>query len=112
MRSTLPTGCEAQLQPDTKNAVGPGTAEAIRCLIERRAGSGYWDGFQRYMVEPSEHSKEWRFGGTLGFGGKVHFNGRRLWVTAYPEDILRDSSMTKTLDAINAELAKVVSHDF
>lgn len=86
------------------SSVGPGTAEAIRALIDDLAGPGYWDGFQRYMVEPDRHGKEWRFGGTLGFGGKLHFNAGRLYVSAYPEDIARFPAIEGVVDEINMAL--------
>lgn len=91
------------------NALSPGRAEAVRCLVEENFGPGYWDGFQRYMVEPSRHDKEWRFGGTLGFGGKVHYNGRRLYVSAYPDDIALNPFMAEDILRVNRELEDVLA---
>ena len=46
------------------------------------------DSFVHYLVTPDSLSSwEYRFIGTLGFGGKLHWNGRTApRVSCYPED--------------------------
>jgi hypothetical protein len=85
-------------------SLGPGTADRIRLLVEDEFGPGTWDGFQGYMAEPSTHAKEWRFGGTLGFGGKVHYDGRRLYVSAYLGDLAQDPFMERDILEMNERL--------
>lgn len=45
------------------------------------------ESFVRYMAD-GELGKEWRFQGSLGFGGKCRYDSNRVWpyVTCYPED--------------------------
>jgi hypothetical protein len=90
------------------HSLSPGTADRVRLMVEEEFGPGYWLGFQGYMAEPSRWGKEWRFGGQLGFGGKVHLNGARLYVGAYPED-LRSTDLRRRVDQLNARLAEVWS---
>jgi hypothetical protein len=64
----------------------PGTAERVRLIVSEVFG-GSWDGFQRYICEPLEFGHhEYRFGGALGFGGKIHLAHGRLYVSCYRED--------------------------
>lgn len=99
------------MQPDLHirhcNCVGPGTADAIRLLVEETFGPGYWLGFQGYMVEPDVHGKEWRFGGLLGFGGKVHLNAGRLYVSCYPGD---EDGFEMEILRVNEKLEEMVSN--
>ena len=44
------------------------------------------DSFVRWFVEDSRYSKEFRFQGSLGFGGKFWRNNDRLYVNCYSED--------------------------
>lgn len=86
-------------------SVGPGTADAIRVLVEEEFGPGYWDGFQAYMTEDLPWH-EWRFMGLLGFGGKVNMSDRSLYVSCYPED---RNGLEADIVRVNAELAKLFS---
>jgi hypothetical protein len=88
------------------NAVGPGTADRIRLIVEEAFGPGYWDGFQRYMGRPSRWGKEWRFGGQLGFGGKVYLSLSRLYVSCYPED--ETPELRDRIAEVNSRLAAVL----
>jgi hypothetical protein len=90
-------------------ALSLSTAGQIWQLIDEHFGPGYWDGFERYMTEPSSHDKEWRFEGTLGFGGKVHYNGRRLYVSAYPSDMALDPFMEQDILAMNEALEALLA---
>lgn len=60
-------------------------AAAVMHMVEAEFGPGYWTGFVDYLTSDLPWH-EWRFGGLLGFGGKVHWNGRRLYVSCYPGD--------------------------
>ena len=74
--------------------VSQATAEAIyRVLVDVCAApdEGYiGTAFVRYMTgDGPSLPKEWRFRGSLGFGGKLLLNGNRdgfPHVTCYPED--------------------------
>lgn len=83
----------------------PGTAEHVRGLVDEVFGPGYWEGFQGYICEPADFH-EWRFGGTLGFGGKVHLNGRGLYVSCYPEDLTPE--LDDLIARVNRRLEEVV----
>ena len=48
---------------------------------------------------------EWRFGGPLGFGGKVWFNAGRWYVSCYPED--RKAKQERIIEKTNAALDKL-----
>lgn len=85
------------------NELLPGTAERVRCMVEAEFGPGHWEGFQRYMCDSDPyHGKEWRFGGQLGTGGKVHLINGRLYVSGYAEDVTDD--LRERLRRINDEL--------
>lgn len=86
----------------------PGTAERVRCIVEDAFGPGYWDGFQGYICEDSGmHGHEWRFGGALGFGGKLSLSGGRLYVSCYPDDLTLVRRIA--MDQVNADLAGVLA---
>lgn len=40
-----------------------------------------------FMFFAGKGFREYRFQGRLGFGGKVRWDGRRVWVDCYPEDM-------------------------
>lgn len=96
----------ADSNSDRPSSLLPGTAERVRLLIEDSFGPGYWDGFQGYVCEDLPWH-EWRFGGQLGFGGKVHLSGGRLYVSAYPEDTTY--LLRKRIDKLNERLARVLA---
>lgn len=48
---------------------------------------------------------EWRFGGALGFGGKVWNNAGRFYVNCYNED--KTPERAASIEAANVELAKI-----
>lgn len=83
----------------------PGTAEKVRLIVDDAFG-GYWLGFQGYICEPQQFGgHEWRFQGQLGFGGKLHLNGARLYVGCYPGD--RTPGLDREIDRVNEALAAV-----
>lgn len=49
---------------------------------------------------------EYRFGGLLGFGGKVYWTGGRLYVNCYPED--RTPERATMIERASAHLARFV----
>jgi len=53
------------------------------------------------------YSKEYRFQGNLGFGGKFWVNAGRYYVTCYPEDETPDR--LTTIESVNAALASLSS---
>lgn len=62
---------------------------------------------RRYFVltQTGEFCTEFRFCGTLGFGGKFWRNARRWYVNCYSEDMT--SERQKTIDAANMRLSEV-----
>lgn len=60
------------------------------------------ESFVRYFLE---RGTEWRFGGSLGFGGKFWADtlGKRHYITCYPEDSTPERE--KLIREVNARLA-------
>ncbi len=68
------------------------------CATERNRSS-----FISYMtLDDVWGGHEWRFGGALGFGGKLYSNAGRVYVSYYPED------MTEELDSIVSEVNEAI----
>jgi hypothetical protein len=66
----------------------PGT-EILTVLVEECGWQPSDDDRQMftYHYDQADHEPlEYRFMGKLGFGGKLHMVGERLYVTCYPED--------------------------
>lgn len=85
--------------------------QAIRAceIVEKHFGPGYWDGFFAYVTEPLPWH-EWRFGGQLGFGGKLCMNATgRLYVSCYPED--SDPLTDEEILQVNRKLEEVVQRE-
>jgi hypothetical protein len=61
--------------------------------------------FIYYITNPAQ-SHEWRFIGSLGFGGKLYHNHGRIYVGCYWEDETEERRMT--IDRANQELSKIV----
>ncbi len=78
--------------------------EVYDVLMEK---AGATDGTARGCFLASTPPTEFRFCGSLGFGGKVRTEGTRLFVTCYPEDITpeREVIMADT----NAALERLVT---
>lgn len=79
------------------------TAARVRGLLEETFG-GYYTAFEDYMTSDLPWH-EWRFQGSLGFGGKLHFNGMRLYVGCYPED--RTPENDALIDRVNSRLREM-----
>lgn len=77
----------------------------MRHAVNDAFGPGYWDGFEDYMATDLPWH-EWRFGGQLGFGGKVNLGGGRLYVSCYPED--RSPGIDLGIERLNERLAEVI----
>lgn len=60
--------------------------------------------FIHWFHEPDQ--REWRFIGTLGFGGKFIKDHGRYFVTCYPED--RNAAREEAIEQMNKQLATVV----
>lgn len=67
-------------------AIEPARAHRIYDLLVREAGAreSQRDDFVAY-VSTHAHT-EWRFGGSLGFGGKFWNSSERYYVTCYPDE--------------------------
>lgn len=61
------------------------------------------DSFVRNFTSPS--AVEWRFCGTLGFGGKFYRNAGRHYVQCYRED--ETPERRRTIERVNKLIAKV-----
>jgi hypothetical protein len=65
---------------------------------------GVLQAFLRYATQtPRLGALEWRFCGALGFGGKWYWDGRRAYVSCYPED--RTPEREAMVERANARLA-------
>jgi hypothetical protein len=62
------------------------------------------DSFVREFTAKN-HTKEWRFIGTLGFGGKFWDNNGKYYVSCYSED--ETPERTRTIAVVNAKLAAI-----
>lgn len=51
-----------------------------------------------------DSGNEWRFQGSLGFGGKFWKNAGRWYVNCYPEDLALYPESQSVMDAANAKL--------
>jgi hypothetical protein len=77
-------------------------------VAEAEARRDQRDVFVRYLTERVGlfGSWEYRFSGSLGFGGKLHYNGfRGAYVTCYPEDLTDERQAT--IDKVNEQLAEI-----
>lgn len=74
------------------------------CGATNRPGDA--DTFAHHMAAgPDDRGDEWRFGGTLGFGGKAKREGELFHVTCYVEDETPERLTTcKTADALLLDL--------
>lgn len=62
--------------------------------------------FVRAFLAEEHEATEWRFGGTLGFGGKFWRNDGRLYVACYRED--ETPKRLAVIETVNAQLAALV----
>lgn len=84
-------------------------AHQVWGLLVAEAGAAERDRqvFVRYLCTPDHlNSWEYRFIGTLGFGGKLHYNTYRgAYVSCYPED--RTADLAALIDRLNERLAVI-----
>lgn len=73
-------------------------------VIVEECGANFRDGasFIRYALDHPDWT-EWRFGASLGFGGKLKQYMGRLFVDCYPED--ETPERREMIDKANARLA-------
>jgi len=76
-------------------------ANAVYDLLVQHAGASE-EGRESFVsAETSQHCTEYRFGGSLGFGGKFWRNAGAWYVTAYPETIEARPEIRQAIDATN-----------
>ncbi|MEU7170214.1 hypothetical protein ABZ949_01830 [Micromonospora tulbaghiae] len=80
-------------------------AAAIYDLLIEHAGASRGARSAFINVQTSRQCDEYRFMGSLGFGGKLWIDRDGWRVSAYSEDIQRRPSMRDAIDATNAALA-------
>lgn len=89
------------------------TAQEIYDVLERTVGApGMKEDFITYVTEAfrTGHRLEYRFQGSLGFGGKLWVNGKKPpTVTCYPED--ETPGRKALIELANSELAILASQD-
>lgn len=60
--------------------------------------------YVRYAT--SSEPLEYRFGGLLGFGGKIYHNGDRVYVSCYVEDF--NETRSRMITRANARIAELL----
>lgn len=87
------------------------TAEAVYAILVEECGArtdncgAGQDAFVSYTARDYDHH-EFRFGGSLGFGGKVYVSQSQIRVAYYPED--RTPARDKAMLRANDRLERVV----
>lgn len=85
-------------------------AEQAAAILNEECGANLDDaalyGFIGYFTTERAGFTEWRFGGSLGFGGKLRLDGF-LYVTCYPEDVTE--ARRKARDRANVRLRGIVA---
>ena len=71
-------------------------------LIELAGATEYWRENFVHSATQNSTDLEYRFQGTLGFGGKVRTDGFRWWVDCYPED--ETPERLAVIAAVNARI--------
>lgn len=66
------------------------------------------DFFLRYVTRSNSADSEWRFGGWLGFGGKLYSNSQGVYVDCYSED--KSSIVAFVIKIVNERIAVVISN--
>lgn len=81
----MPDHCDT----DRRGTMDRATAEAIYEILIVCCGaselSDERDAFVDYLTKPIQHGHEYRFGGWLGFGGKLYANSQGVYVDCYSE---------------------------
>lgn len=68
-------------------------------LLEAGATEYWREDFVRHM---SGTTREYRFGGVLGFGGKFYNNAGRWYISCYPED--RTDERAEIIEKVNVKI--------
>lgn len=97
--------------PPRRNALTVDEAHAIWDVLIAKAGASPLSDARRdfaaYMTDEVQHGHEYRFGGLLGCGGKLHHSDLAgAYVSCYLKD--RDEVRAAIIAAVNAEL-KLIS---
>lgn len=81
-------------------------ANAIFDIVVEECGAMEFDRRPYIRYAMSEQPLEYRFGGDLGFGGKIYHNGYRVYVSCYIEHITpeRNAKMARA----NARLVELL----
>lgn len=80
-------------------------ANTVYDVLVKHAGASDQGREDFVLLEAEEEVNEYRFGGSLGFGGKF-WNYRDRWsVTAYPEAVKAHPELQGRIDTTNAALA-------
>ena len=87
-------------------AVDEYTAEAIWDVLVEFCGAGEFDRESFVICATDGNWTEWRFQGSLGFGGKVWNNAGRFYVNLYREDETPERIAAR--DKANEELEKIL----
>ena len=61
--------------------------------------------FLAYMTN-SDLPLEWRFIGKLGFGGKLYKQGKKMYVSCYPEDL--NPERQEIINSVNEKLKAII----
>lgn len=89
-------------------------AQAIYAILMEECGAPevYRDNFIHAFGKQNRQPTEWRFCGTLGFGGKFWQNAGKWYVNAYAEDLtpVREKAMEAANRRLN-ELARAYAGD-
>lgn len=86
-------------------------ANAIWDVLVEHAGASELGRSDFVDVETWQDCTEYRFQGSLGFGGKFWRNRDRWYVTAYPEDVRGLPERQQAIDTANAALAELKQGD-
>jgi hypothetical protein len=74
--------------------------EKIYNILLEAGATEYWR--QDFVMHMSGTTREYRFGGMLGFGGKFYNCADRWYISCYPED--RTEARGQMIENINAKL--------
>lgn len=94
------------LMPDEAHAVWDILVEKAGANTDPDSAHGR-NIFVAYLTEPVPCGHEFRFMGSLAFGGKLHHNGGRVYVSYYPED--RNEVRDAIVADVNARLDEMFS---
>jgi hypothetical protein len=80
-------------------------ANAVYDILVRYAGASEHNRDDFVTIQTHQPCTEYRFMGSLGFGGKFWRNDGRWYVSAYPEDIAAQPERERAIRLTNGPLA-------